>query len=228
MTRMTLRLLSYPLAPDAPVWPGNPPAARAELHQEIATGDEVNTTRLALFSHSGTHVDAPWHFNPTGPKAIDLPIEAFVFDAPRLLDLPKPDAGFITPDDLQAHADALTDADLALIRTGWGSKRQTDPDRYVSAGPVLHPDAARRLLELAPQLRAVAVDAVSIGSPQHLEESVAVHHVLADSDAESGRHILAYEDVRLDPDLEQPRRVYAWPLFVEGSDGSPLTIVAEF
>jgi arylformamidase len=223
----TLRLLSHTLAPDVPVWPDNPPAAETRLHQSIATGDDVNTTLLHLFSHSGTHVDTPWHFNPVGPRAIDLPIEAFVFDAPCLLEIPKPDGGFITADDLEPHASALTDADIVLIRTGWSAHRETDPERYANEGPVLHPDAARRLLELAPQLRAIAVDTVSIGSPRHPEESVAVHHVLADSDAETGRHVLAYEDVRLEPDLQQPRRVYAWPLFVEGSDGSPVTIVAE-
>jgi arylformamidase len=221
------RVLSYPLAPQAPVWPANPPAARTELHQSIAEGDEVNSTRLELFSHSGTHVDTPWHFSPVGPKATDLPIDAYVFDAPRLLDVPKPDGDFIRAADLDPHADVLTDADVALLRTGWSTHREADPDRYVNEGPVLHPDAARQLLELAPRLRAVAVDTVSIGSPRHPDESVAVHHILADTDGATGRHLLAYEDVRLDPDLQDVRRVFAWPLFIDGADGSPVTIVAE-
>ncbi len=57
------RLLSYPMTNDAPVWPGNPPAAQTKAASSIAAGDMANTTVLTLFSHSGTHFDAPKHFN---------------------------------------------------------------------------------------------------------------------------------------------------------------------
>jgi arylformamidase len=221
------RLLSHPLTPDAPVWPGNPAAAATEPHESIAGGDAVNTSRIGLFSHSGTHVDAPWHFNPDGPRAADLPIEAFIFDRPALLEVPKPDGGFVTADDLEPHADALADADLALLHTGWSRLRADEPDRYVERGPLLHPDGARRLLELAPNLRGVAIDAVSIGSPRYPDESVETHHVLSGVDAPDGRFVLIYEDVAIDPELRGARRVYAWPLFIPGSDGSPVTVVAE-
>jgi hypothetical protein len=42
-----------------------------------------------------------------------------------------------------------------------------------------------------------------------------------------GRFLLIYEDVRLVPEAGRAVRVHAWPLFVEGADGSPCTIVAE-
>jgi arylformamidase len=220
-------ILSHPLTPDAPVWPGNPAAARTEPHESIAGGDDVNTTRIELFSHSGSHVDAPWHFNADGPRAADLPISSFVFDRPILLEIPKPEGGFITADDLEPHAVALASADLALVRTGWSSVRHEDPDRYVGEGPLLHPDGARRLMELAPSLRGVAIDAVSIGSPQHPDESVETHHVLSGTGDANGRFVLIYEDVLIDPELGGARRVYGWPLFIPGSDGSPVTLVAE-
>jgi arylformamidase len=223
----TYHLLSHPLTPDAPVWPGNPAAARTEPHESIAGGDDVNTTRIELFSHSGSHVDAPWHFNAEGPRAADLPISSFVFDRPVLLELPKPEGGFITPDDLEPHADELPGADLALLRTGWSRLRAEDPARYVEHGPLLHPDGARRLMQLAPSLRGVAIDAVSIGSPQHPDESVETHHVLSGVGDASGRFVLIYEDVSIDPELRRARRVYAWPLFIPDSDGSPVTMVAE-
>lgn len=221
------RLLSHPLTTDAPVWPGNPPAAGTDPHESIAAGDVVNTTRLELFSHSGSHVDAPWHFNPDGPRAVDLPIEAFVFERPALLELPKPGGGFITAEELERHADLLAEADLALLRTGWCRHRGEDPDRYVQRGPLLHPHAARRLLELGPRLRGVAIDAVSIGSPKHPDESVETHHVLSGVGDPDGRYLLVYEDVVLEPELQRARRVYAWPLLIADSDGSPVTVVAE-
>jgi hypothetical protein len=60
------RTLSYPLNKDAPVWPGNPAAAQTEAYESIAKGDVANTTVLHLFSHSGTHLDAPKYFNNLG------------------------------------------------------------------------------------------------------------------------------------------------------------------
>ena len=222
----SFRVLSHPLTHEAPVWPGNPPAAGTTPHESIERGDTVNTTRLELFSHSGSHLDAPWHFNPDGPRAAELPIEAFVFDRPALVEVPKPNGGLIEPTDLEPHADLLADADLALLRTGWSDVRRTDPSRYVHAGPVLHPAASRRLLELAPGLRAVAIDAVSVGSPRHPDESVETHHVLSGVGTD-GRYVLIYEDLAIDRELAAAVRVYAWPLFIPGSDGSPVTVVAE-
>jgi arylformamidase len=226
---MTTRLvlLSHPLRADAPVWPGNPPAADISAFQSIARGDVANTTILRLFSHSGTHVDTPWHFNPHGPAAWQLPIEAFVFDAPRVLDVPKPDAGFITVADLEPHVALVGEADLLLFRTGWGAIRDTDPARYANAGPLLHPDAARWLIDGHPQLRAIGTDAISMGSAVDRPASRDTHHVLTGLNRSDGRFILIYEDVAVPPERSKLRRVLGWPLFIEGADGSPVTMVGE-
>lgn len=220
-------VLSHQLHADAPVWPANPPAAETESFEAIERGDMANTTRIRLFSHSGTHVDTPWHFNPDGPTASQLPIESFVFEAPRTIEVPKPEGGFITTDDLAPHAASVAQADLLLIHTGWGAWRDRDPDRYVTHGPLLHEDAARWLIDDHPGLRAIATDAVSIGSPSDRDASVRIHHVLTGVGRHDGRFLLIYEDVRMPPEVSGAIRVLAWPLFVANADGSPCTIVAE-
>ena len=225
MTR--LLVLSYPLRADAPVWPGNAPAADIELADSIARGDPDNTTRLRLYSHSGTHVDTPWHFNPDGPAAWQLPIEAFVFASPRMIDVPVGAREFIGRAALEAHRDVVAAADLLMIRTGWSRHRATDPKTYAEDGPLLHPDAARWLIDDNPRLRAIATDAISIGSPGFREASIEIHHVLTGLGRTDGRFILIYEDVRLVPEAAEARKVHAWPLFIDGADGSPVTIVAE-
>ena len=219
-------VLSHPLRPDSAVWPTNPPAAVVELQESIARGDPDNAARLALYSHSGTHVDTPWHFNPDGPAASQLPIESFVFDAPRLIDVPAGEREMIEREALAAHAETVAEADLLLIRTGWGDLRDTDRIRFAGEGPVLHPDAARWLAG-QPGLRAIATDAVSIGAIWNLPQTVETHHVLTGVGRSDGRFVLIYEDVRLVPEVADAVRVYAWPLFIEGSDGSPITMVAE-
>ena len=223
----TFRLLSYPLSAGAPVWPGNP-GVRTEAVESITRGDNANTTLLHLFTHSGTHLDAPRHFNEAGPAAYELPLERFIFFHPLVLEVPKPEGGFITLADLlPAHA-RLQAVDLCLLRTGWSNLRAADPARYTAHGPLLHPDAARFLIDECPGLRGLATDAISIGSPAYGAESVATHRVLTGAGRDDGRFLVIFEDLRIDPDLGNASRIYAWPLFIEGSDGSPCTIVAEF
>ncbi len=223
----SFRLLSYPLTAGAPVWPGNP-AVRTEPVDAIARGDHANTTLLHLYTHSGTHLDAPRHFNEAGPAAYQLPLERFIFFGPFVLEVPSPDGGFITLADLLPARERLQAADLCLLRTGWSSLRAVDPDRYAARGPLLHPDAARFLVDECPGLRGLAIDAISIGCPAYPAESVATHQVLTGVGRHDGRFLIIFEDLRIDPDLGHAARIYAWPLFVEGSDGSPCTIVAEF
>jgi arylformamidase len=221
-----LLVLSHPLRPDSPVWPTNPPAADVDLVESIARGDPDNAARLRLYSHSGTHVDTPWHFNPEGPAASQLAIDRFVFDSPCLIDVPSGRREMIGVAALVPHAAAIGAADLVMIRTGWGARRAADPVVYAAEGPMLHPDAARWLIG-QPRLRAIATDAVSIGAIWNLPQTVETHHVLTGVGRTDRRFVLIYEDVRLDPEAGRATRVYAWPLFVEGSDGSPVTVVAE-
>jgi kynurenine formamidase len=221
------RLLSHTLRPEDAVWPGNPPAVQAESLSSISRGDHSNKTILHLCSHSGTHLDAPKHFNDSGPSAYQLPIEQYIFFAPLLLELPKPNGGAILRAELEAYQRHFETADLVLLRTAWSDLRSHDPQRYASEGPFLHPEAARLLMEY-PNLKGVGIDAVSIGAPGFREESIATHRILLGNGRADGRFLLILEDFRIDADLGLASRIYAWPLMIEGADGSPITIVAEF
>lgn len=222
------RLLSYPLAEGAPVWPGNPPAAQTEVFSAIAQGDLANMTVIHLFSHSGTHLDAPKHFNDAGLSAYQLPIERFIFSNPVVVEVPKPDGDMILREELVPFADQIAAADLVLLRTGWSAMRDQDSQRYANENPMLHPDGARYLMEQFDNLRGLAIDTPSVGAPNHIPETVETHQILTGVGRSDGRYIVIFEDLRIDPDLGDAQRIYAWPLFIEGSDGSPCTIVAEF
>ncbi len=130
--------------------------------------------------------------------------------------------------EVESFAGPLAKADLVLLRTGWSQWRSAEPQRYATKNPMLHPDAARYLMETFPDLRAVAIDATSVGAPGKIEATIATHQILTGAGREDGRFMLIFEDLRIDSDLGQASRIYAWPLFIAGSDGSPCTIVAEF
>jgi len=142
--------------------------------------------------------------------------------------VPRSEGGMIYRGDLEPHAGQIQEADLLFLHTGWSSMRLSDPHRYVNKNPMLHPDGARYLMETFPALRGLAIDAPSIGAPNHIPETVETHQVLTGVGRADGRYIIILEDLRIDPDLGEALRIYAWPLFIQASDGSPCTIVAEF
>lgn len=76
--------LSQEISPDLQVFPAYPrpiliPWTRREVHGFLSEA-------LFLVSHTGTHVDAPWHYRPEGKKLHELAVDRFVRPA-HVLDL---------------------------------------------------------------------------------------------------------------------------------------------
>src|SRR5262245_11209887 len=160
--------LSYDIHPDHPGWPGNF-TYRWQQVSSIADGDAANHGVLQLGNHFGSHLDAPNHFNDDGRKIADVPIERFVYERPRLVDVPAGERELVGRAALEAHADVVAEADLLLMRTGWGSVRASDPSRYASEGPGVSPEACEYLIA-QPGLKAIALDCISLGSYQRPDE----------------------------------------------------------
>ena len=60
---MKIHDISVPLSPKLPVWPGDPQIVM-DRHRALSKGDPGNDSILVCGVHSGTHVDAPWHYAP--------------------------------------------------------------------------------------------------------------------------------------------------------------------
>lgn len=119
---------------------------------------------VTLNAHSGTHVDAPWHYYPTcgGAKArtIDeMPLEWF-FGEGVVLDVTHlPNGGLVQPSDLEnALCSAnyeLKAGNIVLIRTDadktWGLKE------YFDTGISMSADSTRWLIERG--VRVMGIDA---------------------------------------------------------------------
>jgi arylformamidase len=65
--------ISPPVAPGAPVFPGDTPYQQ-QWAAQIAPGCPVNVSTITLSPHVGAHADAPLHYDPQGEAigAIDL------------------------------------------------------------------------------------------------------------------------------------------------------------
>ncbi|MBF6328124.1 cyclase family protein [Nocardia transvalensis] len=68
--------LTHTLSPELPVWPGNPPFATIPVGWHAVGG--FNRQALALWEHTGTHVDAPIHRDPGGISVDKLPAQDLV------------------------------------------------------------------------------------------------------------------------------------------------------
>ena len=68
--------VSQPLRRGVPTWPGDTPFS-FDLAWTRESGP-VNVGRVTASTHTGTHVDAPFHFTDDGEKVSDLDPDVFV------------------------------------------------------------------------------------------------------------------------------------------------------
>jgi arylformamidase len=61
----------------SPNWPGDTPVEYS-MTSRISEGSSVNVGAVRFSTHSGTHVDAPWHYDDTGLKLHEVPLETWV------------------------------------------------------------------------------------------------------------------------------------------------------
>jgi kynurenine formamidase len=105
--------------------------------------DGYNIYRWIVEEHTGTHMDAPFHFSD-GPTADQIPADQ-LFGPLAVVDIraraaDDPDAQ-LTPDDLaawEAEHGPLPDGAIVAMLSGWGANLRTDSFRNADADGVLH------------------------------------------------------------------------------------------
>ena len=79
--------LSYPLKEQTPLY-GNSGKLEFQRKQQIKNGDSSNNTELHFLAHSGTHLDAPYHFDDHGKSLDEYPADNWVFNHTWLISVP--------------------------------------------------------------------------------------------------------------------------------------------
>ena len=219
------RRLSYTLNVRDHAFPGAP-TMRIEPFESMQKGDRLNTYNVTLFNHFGTHMDGPNHFNGQGRQLYELELSTFMFEKPLLVDIPKGRGELVEPEELMRFDEAIRAADLLLVRSGFSAMRASDNRAYSEEGPAISARAAELIVERYQNLKAVGMDWISLSSPLHLEDGIRAHQImLGKTGAEP---VLIIEDIDLsglDPDTLET--VFALPLFIEGIDSAPVTILAK-
>jgi arylformamidase len=198
------------IAEGMPTWPGDP-GVSVTLEHSIARGDVANVTRLSLGAHTGTHMDAPLHFEPDGAGIDQLPL-ATLLGSCRVFDLTK----------LTEHISrvALEQCDLggvtrALFKTRNSQHWERGDKKFDEQFLAVAADGAAYLVERGVKL--VGVDYLSVepfGNPGH-----PVHHTLLRAS------VIVVEGLNLSAVPAGDYELLALPLKLRGADGAPSRVV---
>ena len=204
---MKIHDVTVPLSSDVPVYPGDPPF-QAEPTHRIADGEPYNASRLTMSTHSGTHVDAPYHFLADGATVDALPLEILMGKA-RVVEVQVRDK--IERADLE-----LLDlrADLrVLVKTRMSGQLRSGAfqEDFVH----LTPDAALYLVQAG--LKLVGIDYLSV--EKYGSKDFAAHHALL----EAG--VVIVEGLDLSEVEPGEYDMTCLPLRIVGADGSPARVV---
>ena len=219
--------LTYPLAEDTPTF-GKNPKVKFEPVRRMAHGDVNNVTMCHLLTHHGTHMDAPFHFNPDGITIDKLSLEDYIFVRPKLIDVRNRPGPVIDRSDIEPFFTEDDDSDLLLVYSAASLQRESNPDDYMLHYSPFTVGAAKFIIEET-RLRGLAMDFGCVDLAEDIFTGKSpVHNVLLGRKGASSRGIPLIEDVNLFTLLGKTiKRVFAIPLPLKGLDGSPVNIFAE-
>ncbi|HGH7175875.1 TPA: arylformamidase [Bacillus wiedmannii] len=197
--------ISQPLNNDIATWPGDTPFSY-EVSWSKENSGSVNVGKLTMSIHTGTHIDAPFHFDNDGKKVLDLDIDVYVGTA-RVIDV----SGLESIGKKELESFNLEGVERLLLRTSSHGKANEFPDVI----PHLRADIASFLSEKG--IRLIGVDVPSVDPLD--DKELAAHHQLF----KHGIHIL--ENVVLDHVVDGDYELIALPLALTDADGSPVRAV---
>lgn len=209
--------LSQEIGPDTQMFPAYPQPTFTQWTTREVHGFLAES--LFFVSHTGTHVDAPFHMEPGGKTIDRVPLDRFLARG-HVLDVHDLPARMrIGPARLRRAKAALklpvSRGDAVLVRTGWERKRGTPA--YLEENPGLTAAAGRTLASWGISLVGIDTPNVDVAG----ESRYGGHHALL------GAGIPVVENAANLPALgSRPFHLAAFPLRLRGASGSPVRLVA--
>jgi arylformamidase len=198
--------ISLPITPGLPVWPGDPGVV-LERVGKIEDGAESNVTHLSMSAHSGTHVDAPYHFlGGEAPTVDQLPLKLLT-GRTYVLDLPSVD--LITASVLE-KADIPPRTRRLLFKTRNSSYWSKPGLPFQTQFVAVSPDGAQHLVDRGVKL--VGVDYFSVAP---YDDSAPTHQVLLKAG------VIILEGLDLSRVAQGRYTLHCFPLKLVGCDGAP-------
>ena len=179
--------------------------------------DGWNATTLQLYSHAGTHMDAPRHFLADGAKLDQQDLSVVVGTATVINLSPVVPRQLLTVDDLAPFADHITPGSRTLLRTDW--HRRYGTTQYRDELPRISLELAQWLVSR--QVALIGVEPPSVADVNNKEELTSVHQTLF-----RGNVVIVEGLAYLDQITSREVQFVALPLKIVDGDGSPVRAIA--
>ena len=207
--------LTLTISEEIPTFPGSPQPNF--INWETLEKDGYNLELLFLSSHTGTHIDAPYHFLKKGQKIHQIVTRRLVTEA-ILIKIRKVANQSITKDDIQKFEKKygkIDDGSTVIFHTGW--QKNLKKESYFLRNPGLAVSAAKYLA--SKKINLVGIDSPSIDLGK--DSKFSVHHILSKSG------ILIVENlVNLEKINSEMFHLIVAPLKLKNATGSPVRAMA--
>jgi kynurenine formamidase len=204
--------LSVPVTNETPVYPGDP--APNIFPAATISKEGYNVSKLEIGSHTGTHVDAPFHIHSKGSRMDEVPLDEFIGEGVLIDVTNKNPCSGISLKDVHVNLPFLGPGKIALFHTGWSKYMGTD--KYFSH-PYVELEVVQEFLKRG--IRTFFIDAVNIDPPDG--RSFACHEAITGVNGIIGENFTNFDQIDFDKPL-----ILALPLKLTGLDGSPVRAVA--
>ena len=179
--------------------------------------DGYNLELLFLSSHTGTHLDAPFHFEKKGAKIHQIPLTRLVGNG-LLIKIKKVNGQVITKKDLlefERKNGKIKNFSSIFFFTGW--QKNLNKKFYFTNNPGLSKSAAEYLV--SKKINLVGIDSPSIDLG--IDKSFLTHNMFAKNNILIVENLSNLEKI---PNLEF--NFIILPLKLKGATGSPVRAIA--
>lgn len=157
--------LSVPLKTYMPIWPSNPLMSIAPI--ATIPRDGYNMESYSSATHSGTHIDAPFHMIENGITVDRIPIRQLVGDG--YIIRPEIRGTEILQNQIEDKWKDEYDGKIVLLNTGWDKKRGFTKE-FQFDFPGLALDTADFFIEH--KIKAIGIDTIGIEPYDHTDQRV--------------------------------------------------------
>jgi arylformamidase len=197
------------ISPNLPTWPGDPSIV-LERVSKMEQGASVNVSHLAISAHTGTHVDAPYHFLADGKTVEYLSLTNLTG---RVYVLHLPDVDLITASVLE-RSEIPPRTRRILFRTRNSEYWKRRDLGFQTNFAAISGDGARFLVDRG--IKLVGVDYLSVAPYQDVFET---HRILLKAG------VIVVEGLDLTQVSQGRYTLYCLPLKLAGSDGAPARVI---
>jgi kynurenine formamidase len=181
------------------------------------TLDGWNASNLHIYSHAGTHMDAPFHFEVSDERIDEISVERFVSMAHVVnIEITQPQQ-LITDVDFLSIEKRLKAGDSVILKTGW--HQFVGSAKYRNELPRISESAAKWLVSR--KVNMLAVEPPSVADVNNLAEVTLIHKILLDGNIIIVEGICNTEDI-----TNEMVQLIALPLKILKGDGAPARVIA--